>query len=154
MSERERFTLPDGTETEIESFRSRAGDVYWRFLPLIPRRFFETIVDDRWENREELLSRGVEPYVKAREKHEQFLALPPIERAVQEAIAGLPKGQLWQECGVRGCRAEPANLCCERCDRHCTCEQDIRERIELEAAAPGLQQKVAEYDDQAQRGIE
>lgn len=35
-----------------------------------------------------------------------------------------------------------------------TCQADAEERAEIEAIAPGLLQKVAEYDDQAKRGIE
>lgn len=69
-------------------------------------------------------------------------------------VSLIPAGELWQECCVRGCRTEPVNLCCERCEQHCRCHADAQQRAELEAVAPGLQARVAEYDDQARRGFE
>lgn len=60
-------------------------------------------------------------------------------------------GQLWQECSRAGCDTEPVCVDCERCDQHCRCSQDARDRQQraaFEAAYPGFLQRVAVHDAQ------
>ena len=49
------------------------------------------------------------------------------------------RGQLWQECS---CGAEPVCVNCERCERHCSCEADQRQR---RALAGVLSREEAEF---------
>jgi len=50
-------------------------------------------------------------------------------------------GELWQSCSAGRCRVEPVCSICERCEKHCCCEQtaqDAVERAAFEREYPGF----------------
>ncbi len=60
-------------------------------------------------------------------------------------------GQLWQECD---CGTEPVCLDCEKCDRHCTCEQakdDAEQVTAFEKENPGFLDKLQQHCDDGAR---
>lgn len=60
-------------------------------------------------------------------------------------------GQLWQPCAAGRCKVEPVCVNCERCEKHCACEQaaaDAAEIAEFERAYPGELERHARHMEQ------
>lgn len=59
------------------------------------------------------------------------------------------QNQLWQACPR--CGDEPVCGDCERCEAHCTCDEETAQHRTFDDAYPGLRQRIAEHHEQGAR---